>query len=568
LAQGGPRADAGDAAAARARFKSGQEAFRSGQLAEAEKAFLEAVRLDPALVAARCALGQTYMALKQYGGAVEALTTCKAETLRQANASQADAAKLDQQRDEEIQELRDTLRALENGNLKATGPDMATGVNKRIHELEMQKARGEKAGMPPEIPFTLGTAFLRMGSLDAAERELLEATKARPGYGEAHNNLAAVYVGKAQWKEAAEQVALAEKAGFKVQAQLAADIRDKHSSMKVAPVGAEPVVEAKLPPAPTAPTGPLRIEHEPVDCVLADAFPQLEARIDSQDGPKASLRFRAQGESRWYAVAMFPRDQLFTAVLPKPKGGAKAIEYSISATDRSSGKAETHTFNAAVVEKADGCAGKRLSALAIAPAQIDVEVPDGTRSLPPGFSDKNVVGRYESGKPVKGHPRTALFAVLGAGAGAAGLSQITGHKDPEPGQPQSQYIRLSGISPPQDSTVSLKSGSIMATFEIDIAQPVPAGGMVVLDLHVGAVDVTPSCVRLIGNLPAGIPRFTPTQATVSTPYAAIDAACGSSFDVTLGRVTIEANGNFYQGTYTDVFSPLPDIGIHYHFTAQ
>jgi Tfp pilus assembly protein PilF len=552
-AQGGARPDA----AATARFKSGQEALRSGQLAEAEKAFLEAIRLDPTLTAARCALGQTYMALRQYGSAVEALTTCKAETLRQADRSQADAAKLDQQRDEEIRELRDSVRML------GAGDQRSIGITKRIEQLEMQKARGERAALPPEISFALGTALLRVGSLDAAERELLEATKARPGYGEAHNNLAAVYVGKGQWPEAEEQVALAVKAGFKVPPQLAADIRDKHSSMKVV---AAPLTEAEPPTVAAAPAGPLRIDHERVDCVLADAFPQIEARIDSEAGPTASLRFRAQGESRWYAVAMFPREQVFTAVLPKPKTGAKGIEYSIAATDRY-GKAETQAFAAAVVEKADGCAGKRLAALAIAPAQIDVAVPEGTRSLPPGFSDKNVVGRYDSGKPVKGHPRTAVLAALGAGAVAGGVAAIgfPHNQAPTAGQVQLEYIRLSASTPPQGSTVSLKSGSLMLTIEIDLASAVPPGANVTVDLHADAAGGSPSCVTLAGILPAGLKSFTPTQVTVGM-YSALNPACGSSFDVVTGRVFIKASGEVYVQTSTPGFGTYPDLAVQYRLT--
>jgi hypothetical protein len=503
------------------------------------------------------------MALKQYGGAVEALTACKTETLAQTGRQQADAAKLDQQRDEEIRELRDTQRAIESGTLHFQDPNRATGLDKRIHELEMQKSRGDvRLGMPPEIPFALGTALLRVGSLDAAERELLEAIKIRPDYGEAHNNLAAVYVGKGRWKEAEEQVAAAEKAGFKVPAQLAADVRDKKSSMRVA---APPVTEAKLPPVPVAAAGPLRIDHEPAGCVLADAFPELQARIDSGDGPKATLRFRAQGESRWYATAMFPREDTFTAVLPKPKASAKSIEYSIVATDRSGARAETQVFSTAVVENADACPGKRVSALAIAPAQIGVEVPDGTRSLPPGFSEKNVVGNYATGKPVKGHPRTALFAVLGAGAAAGGLSQISGHVDALPGQQQPPHIRLTASNPPQGSTVSLKSGSILMTFDVEINQLVPAGGTISLDLHAGPPDGSPSCVTLVGNLPAGLQPYTPAPATVATPYAAINPACGTSFEVTQGRVVIRGAGGVYAQTSSQPFDDLSDVPIQYRF---
>src|SRR5262249_47011057 len=154
-----------------------------------------------------------------------------------------------------------------SGQQKFASPQQAIGLKKRIEELEMQKRQGVRGGMPPEIPFALGTALLRVGSLDAAERELLEALKARPGYGEAHNNLAAVYVGKGQWKEAAEQAALAQQAGFPVPPRLLDDIRDQKSSV----AAAAPPTATPLPEKAT-PSGPFRVEHDPVACMRANAF--------------------------------------------------------------------------------------------------------------------------------------------------------------------------------------------------------------------------------------------------------------------------------------------------------
>jgi hypothetical protein len=191
-------------------------------------------------------------------------------------------------------------------------------------------------------------------------------------------------------------------------------------------------------------------------------------------------------------------------------------------------------------------------------------VPDGTRSLPPGFSDKNVVGRYESGKPVKGHPRTALFAVLGAGAAAGGLSQITGHKDAAVGQFQNTYIRLAATNPPQGSTVSLKGQPIMVSLDVDIAQTVPPGGSVSVEMHAGEVSASPSCVTLTGDLPGGIPGFTPTLVTAGT-YSAINSACGSSFDVTIGRVFVRGIGGVYAQTEDPGFGGVPDVAIQYRF---
>src|SRR6185503_16851009 len=103
------------AAEARAQFRSGQQAFRSGRFEDAERFLLAATRADPSLAAAHCALGQAYFAQKQYGAAVESLTSCKSLALEQAQRRQSNAASLDQQRDQEIQELRDTLRLLDSG---------------------------------------------------------------------------------------------------------------------------------------------------------------------------------------------------------------------------------------------------------------------------------------------------------------------------------------------------------------------------------------------------------------------------------------------------------------------
>ena len=70
-------------------------------------------------------------------------------------------------------------------------------LEERLRQLEESRLRvsGQAPTVPADLSFALGTAYLRTGALESAERELREALRVRPDLAEAHNNLAAVYVG-------------------------------------------------------------------------------------------------------------------------------------------------------------------------------------------------------------------------------------------------------------------------------------------------------------------------------------------------------------------------------------
>jgi hypothetical protein len=64
--------------------------------------------------------------------------------------------------------------------------------------------------------------------------------------------------------------------------------------------------------------GPV-IEHSAVACVVAEKFPQLEARIVEPEAiSRARVQFRGEG-GPWYFVEMKGSGGVFTAILPKPK---------------------------------------------------------------------------------------------------------------------------------------------------------------------------------------------------------------------------------------------------------
>jgi Flp pilus assembly protein TadD len=74
--------------------------------------------------------------------------------------------------------------------------------------------------VPGEVFLALGSSYYRQNKLDDAEREWKTAITASPRLGEAHNNLAVLYMMGGKKAGAETSVKLAEKAGFKVKPQL------------------------------------------------------------------------------------------------------------------------------------------------------------------------------------------------------------------------------------------------------------------------------------------------------------------------------------------------------------
>ena len=100
----------------------------------------------------------------------------------------------------------------------------------QIRELEGRLSRNRSLAPPPVpagLSMALGSAYFRLSRLEDAEREYLAAIDVRPAFGEAHSNLAALYLVTGRIRQADGEVQLAEKAGFKVNPQLKADIRSR-----------------------------------------------------------------------------------------------------------------------------------------------------------------------------------------------------------------------------------------------------------------------------------------------------------------------------------------------------
>ena len=221
-----------DRQAALTHLRTGQEALATERFDDAEREFRAAMQLNPRLELAHYGLGQVFMATKQYADAIDAFVSSR--NLFQENVSQDRDAQLTYERrlDDQIQSKRDELSALTTGRLRRANPGGVDRVRSELAQLEAlrQRSREPVATTPPFILTALGSAYFRTGAFAEAEREWRLAVTVDPSIGEVHNNLAVVYMLTGKYDLADQEIALAEKAGFKVNPGLKEDLRSRRKN--------------------------------------------------------------------------------------------------------------------------------------------------------------------------------------------------------------------------------------------------------------------------------------------------------------------------------------------------
>jgi tetratricopeptide (TPR) repeat protein len=202
-------------------YRAGQGYMAAERFGAAVESFTAAVSKDPLLAVAHYQLGQAHMALKQYENAIQAYQG-SVEALKALHSlEQTNRFEVDKQRQETIRELRTEL----NGSGMKIDPLKRTVLEQRVKELEMERtASGQPFQVPGFVLLAMGSAHFRNGDRDAAVSEWQSAVAANSKLGEAHNNLAVVYMLTGKKVEAENAVKAAEKAGFRVNPQLKADI--------------------------------------------------------------------------------------------------------------------------------------------------------------------------------------------------------------------------------------------------------------------------------------------------------------------------------------------------------
>lgn len=219
-------------------YRAGQSALLSERLEQAELEFREATRLDPLLAAAHYGLGQVHMAQKRYPEAVRAYRACRDAFEKEAATTALDAVASEKRLDDQIRAIRDNITALQSGRISTVNTTSSIQrLTDQVSDLESRRHRspGSVPQTPPGVSLALGSAYFRNQQTADAEREYKAALAVSPGLGEAHNNVAVVYMLTGRLEAAAQEVALAEKAGFKVPPGLKQDIERRRASAGAVP---------------------------------------------------------------------------------------------------------------------------------------------------------------------------------------------------------------------------------------------------------------------------------------------------------------------------------------------
>jgi Tfp pilus assembly protein PilF len=208
-------------------FRVGQELLSSEQFEKAIDAFSKAVENDRMLSIAHYGIGQANMNLRRYASAAKAYKDC-IEALRTLHGlQQAGNVEAEKKRDDEVHELR----ALRDRGWRGLTRPQALVAEQHLRDLETQSHNVAGPFRPPaETLLALGSAYFRNGETGAAEANWKAAIEVNPKYGEAHNNLAVIYMQAGRLSEAEAELKLAEKNGFRINPQFKADLKDRQTA--------------------------------------------------------------------------------------------------------------------------------------------------------------------------------------------------------------------------------------------------------------------------------------------------------------------------------------------------
>ena len=215
---------------ARGPYKEGLDHMRTERFAEAIKAFESAIAIDDSFDMAYYMLGRAHMAKRSYAPAVQALS--KAKTIFSAEGIKQFQTKQEAQRHRQYRLLAidDTLQQLRQQ--PQTPPVLAEiqRLEERKRQLEdVDRSQDSTSGVPGFVSLALGSAYFRTGNLTEAEKAWREAVAADKRMGEAHSNLAVIYMETKRYDEAERAIKEAEKVGFRVNPQLKDEIKKRRA---------------------------------------------------------------------------------------------------------------------------------------------------------------------------------------------------------------------------------------------------------------------------------------------------------------------------------------------------
>jgi tetratricopeptide (TPR) repeat protein len=213
-------------------YQKGRDAMTTERFEEAVAEFKAAIDLDPLHSIAYFRKGQAHMTLKEYAQAEQAFLGCRRAHENLAGLLLSNSEEVEREREEVNRGLEnEVLHAPIVANPDQRVPSRPSTLEQDIFKLKRQRRKTEEAtAVPAELNVSLGSAYFRQGKMDLAEKEWKTAVIANPKLGEAHNNLAALYLMTQKFDDAEKELELAEKAGYHVHPRLKEDIKAHKAS--------------------------------------------------------------------------------------------------------------------------------------------------------------------------------------------------------------------------------------------------------------------------------------------------------------------------------------------------
>jgi tetratricopeptide (TPR) repeat protein len=220
-------------------YRLGWEAFRVEHWDEAVKEFKQVLDVDAKYKLAYYGLGRSYMALKQFVDATAAYERCRQLYEGDASEKFRTAQEADQIRQSDLDQLKLAINAL-TSRTNNNGV-VSNAAQNQIRQLRDQAQRIQQkrdvinnnmtitSEVPSFVSLALGSSYFRSSRFTDAEREYKAAVNDDPKFGEAWNNLAALYLTTGRIDDADRAATTAEKVGYKVNPGLKEDIRRKKS---------------------------------------------------------------------------------------------------------------------------------------------------------------------------------------------------------------------------------------------------------------------------------------------------------------------------------------------------
>jgi tetratricopeptide (TPR) repeat protein len=216
---------------ARVQNKLGWEDMRAEAWEKAVKSFQGAIAIDPTFETPYYGLGRAYMALKKFDFAIVAYEKCRDLYRAQAGRQFTNAQEAQRFRQDRITEIDEQIRMTQSGPMTPARQDLLRQLQNVRRDIQENIQRGNnmtiESGVPAWVSLALGSAYFRATRLSDAEHEYKATLAADNKSGEAHNNLAVVYLETQRFTDALAELNAAKKIGFKVNPELEKAIRER-----------------------------------------------------------------------------------------------------------------------------------------------------------------------------------------------------------------------------------------------------------------------------------------------------------------------------------------------------